>query len=241
MVMSMIALSAGIISGLIGILMIWISIRLLIQYFRKRNIAGLYLTLSVIAYTMTIWSAFITYMFGEMNRNTVFLFQEFIYAFAFLGTIFSFLFASKIFFEAKNVYKIIYLLIGIAAVLLFLLTPGSIINDVSVFPDSLSYPEFTIKTVYSIVLVVFIFPTSIGIFWVAWKVSNKLESAKDKKRFRLIAIGQLMILFAFIIDTLSSVFYTNLFLYALFLNLTWVPPAIAAICYDLGWIIRKDK
>lgn len=238
MVMSSIALTAGIISSAMGVIMLIVGIRLFIQYLKKKNIAGLFLCLSVFGFTFTVWCSVITYLIAGIDPNAAVIFQKLIYVFVFLGTMFTYLFASRIFFEPKKIYSAIYLIIGVVAIFLIALTNSS---DTDVFPDGSNYPLYTLNITYSIVLVLFIIPTALGVFWVAWRLSNKVDNKRDRKRFRLIAIGQLMIPVTFIIDTLSSVFITILFLYALFLYLTWVPPAIAAICYDLGWIVEEKK
>jgi hypothetical protein len=110
---------------------------------------------------------------------------------------------------------------------------------IDTFPDGSGYPLLTITVGFSVLVVLYLVPTLIGIFVMAITVSRKVEERIYKFGFRLIAGGQLMILCTFIVDTLASLFMDQIAVYTLFLVLTWVFPLVAAILYYLGWIMPE--
>lgn len=215
-------------------------IRLSKLYLKKKKNEGLYLCLSVFSYLFTIISASIVYLCAGINLGLAELAQKGIYAGVFLSMIFTFLFASKIFFTAKRVFLYLYVMAGIASILAVVLSESSYQSE---FPDGSNYPLFLLKLGYGVLLVIYMMPTSFGIFLAGLRVSKKADNPIFRRSFQYISYGILMVLVAFIFDTISSSFMDNLFIYSLFLYLTWVPPVFGVFLYDRGYTLpdRKKK
>jgi len=233
---SSIALTAGIISILVGCLMSFASYNIFKLYRKKKKIEGLFLALSVISYTLVTFSAAAVYLLSGASLIVGDIFQKLIYTFVFLGTIFTFLFASRIFFKPKNWQFWLYLTIGFFALSIIIFSNSS---NILTFPDSSEYPLFILKTEYAIILVGFLFPTSIGVFISARKLSKRVEGDIYKKAFNYISYGIILIPITFIIDAIASIFINNEILYAFFLYLTWAPPPIASYFYFRGYLLPE--
>jgi hypothetical protein len=234
MVMSNIALVAGLISTVMATIMFLIGLRLLRLTIKKKKRAGFFLVLSIFSWTSTAASASIVYLTAELNPYSADLFQRLIYVFVFLGAIFAFLFGNDVFYKAKPKLSLLYIATGITLIIIFLIAP---INEITVFPDGSNYPLYSVSLVFGMILVGYLFPTIIGISWIALKISNKMEDDLYKRGFKIIAIGQLIIPLTFIMDTLASLFISEPVLYPLFLYLTWVFPPIGAFSYNYGWTL----
>lgn len=231
---SNIALAAGMISGCMGILTLIVGIRLYHLYLKKKRIEGLYLCLSVFSYLFTILSATIVYLGAGISISLAVVFQKGIYVGVFLSMMFTFLLGSKIFFTPKKILAQIYFIVGIIAVLIIVIFDSS---EISVFPDGSGYPLLILKIEYGILLVGYIIPTVLGISIIGLKVSKKTEDPVFKKSFLYISYGILTVLLTFVFDQISSSFKTHLFVYSLFLYLTWVPPVFGVILYDRGYTL----
>ncbi|MHA1338960.1 MAG: hypothetical protein ACTSRZ_08480 [Promethearchaeota archaeon] len=83
------------------------------------------------------------------------------------------------------------------------------------------------------------FPTSIGVFISAYRLSKRVEGEIYQKAFKYIAFGTLTIPLTFVIDAIASFFLNNEILYALFLYLTWAPPPFASYLYLIGYTLPE--
>ncbi|MBD3352032.1 MAG: hypothetical protein GF364_11150 [Candidatus Lokiarchaeota archaeon] len=236
MAMSIIALTAGIISGIMGLLMLLIGLKLYNLYQKNPKKEGLYLCLSIFSFIITTWSATIVYLSAGSSLIVAQIFQKSIYTFVFIGIMLTFLFASKIFFTPKKELFVAYIVLGIACILILVAFPTSEVDN---FPDSADYPLLLLKLEYGILLVLYILPTAFGIFWIGMKVSKKVDDPISKTSFRYISTAQLMIPLTFTFDTIASLFMNNIYVYSIFLYLTWVPPVVAAYLYDRGYTLPE--
>lgn len=234
MAQSNIATTAGILSLIVGVFMFLIAIQLMRRYFERKKQSTLYLSLSIIGWLGAIWSVTLIYFTSGSNLEYAIFNQKVVYVSVFFGTILTYLFASEIFFQPTKQMKIAYISVGvIMAILIFA------IDSVSVgeFPDGTGYPLLNIKLPFIILLIVYIIPTTIGIFWLAWKTSRKVEERQYQIGFKVIAIAEIFLVLTFVSDTLQGIFIDNITLYATFLYLTWVFPLLAGICYYIGYIM----
>lgn len=236
MAISQIALIAGFLALLAGIIILIIGIRLFILYKEKRSIPGLFLCLSVFSWVGAAFSVMEIYFFAGENLDISIIFQKLVYLFVFLATMLTFLFGSKIFFTMKKPFMIGYLIIGITAIIVILVTDSV---DVNSFPDGSGHPLLSLSVDYGFLMVLYILPTTLSIAIVALRLSKKVEDIAYKQGFKIIAYGQLMLILTFVVDTLASLFLDKIGLYSLFLYLTWIFPIFAAICYDTGWRIPQ--
>lgn len=235
MTISSIALTAGIMSltmGCIGTLIIFFCIA---KYLERKQSSTLILSLSMVGWVSVMFFVTPIYLLAGTYLTLAIWFQKMVYVMTFVATILTFLFARQIFFDKmKKAFLYVYLIIGSIVIIVVLILDSV---DVTVFPDGTGYPLLTIKFEYSILVVLYIFPTMLGIFIKALITSRKIEETLYRIGFRIIALGQIMLLTTFIFDTLATVFIDNITLYALFLYLTWIPPILALICYYVGWIM----
>jgi len=233
MALSSVAVTAGIMSTISGILILLISSLIFKRLLERKQHSTLFLGLSTTCFAIASFACTIIYFMAEKDLNLAIFCQKLVYASIFTACILTFLFAHYIFFEkAKKKWIYIYLIIGIIVTIVLFATDSVVIET---FPDGSGYPLLTIAFGFSLVVVLYLFPTIIGIFVTAMVVSRKVEERVYKFGFRLIAGGQLMILCTFVVDTLASLFMDQIMLYTLFLVLTWVFPLFAAIMYYLGW------
>lgn len=235
MALSSVAITAGIMSIICGIFMLLISSLIFKRLLERKQRSTLYLGLSTTSFAIASFAVVICYFFAETNLNWAIFAQKLVYVCVLAGCMMTFLFAHQIFFEkTKKIWIYMYILIGIIATIVLFATDSVVIET---FPDGSGYPLLTIAVGFSVLVVLYLVPTIIGIFVMAIAVSRKVEEKIYKIGFRLIAGGQLMILCTFIVDTLASLFMDMITVYTIFLVLTWVFPLIAAIFYYLGWIM----
>ena len=231
--MSSIALISGYLALFSAFVILIVNLVLIKKYREKKRTSTLYLILSIFGWMGAILSAMIIYWIAGFNLDVAIFFQKLVYAFVFGATILTFLFASKVFFEPKKLLVYIYIAIGATMVLLMLIDDSV---EITTFPDGSGYPLLTIDLLYSLLIVVYVVPTVLGICVVAIRLSRKVEGL-EKLAFKIIGIGQIMLLLTFVIDTLATVFIDDLGLYSMFLYLTWIAPMIASIFYYLGWTL----
>lgn len=236
MATSQIALIAGYLALLSGIIILIIAIRLFILYKEKKSIPGLFLCLSVFAWMGAAFSVMEIYFFAGDNLGVSIIFQKLVYLFVFVATMLTFMFGSKIFFTIKKPFLVIYLIIGITSIIVILITDSVDVNN---FPDGSGYPLLSLSVDYGLIMVLYILPTTLSIAIVALRLSKKVEDIAYKQGFKIIAYGQIMLILTFLVDTLASLFIEDIGVYSLFLYLTWVFPIFAAICYDTGWRIPQ--
>lgn len=235
MVLSSIAITAGVMSIISGGIMLLISGLIFKRYLERKQRSTLYLGLSCASFGLGSFSAAIIYLLAETDLVLAIFSQKLVYALVFGAVMLTFLFAQQIFFEkAKKIWIIVYLFVGILVVIILFAIDSVVIDT---FKDGSGYPLLTIHMGFSIVVILYLVPTIIGIFVTALIVSRKMEEKIYKFGFRLIALSQLMILLTFIADTLASVFIDMNLVYTIFLVLTWVFPLFAAILYYLGWVM----
>jgi hypothetical protein len=237
--MSNIALLAGLISGTMVFFVLYVGLQLFKLYKKKKNKTSLYLCLSIFSYLFTILSATIVYLCTGFSNTIGLIFQKGIYLGVFLSMMLTFLFASNIFFTPTRLQSSIYYIIGVISILILTIFDSSIISE---FPDDSEYPLILLKIEYGILLVAYILPTSLGIYIAGMRVSKRTEDKMFRKSFRYISIGNLMVPLTFIFDTISTTFINNVFVYSLFLYLTWIPPVIATFLYYKGYTLPyKEK
>ncbi|UYP45509.1 hypothetical protein NEF87_001794 [Candidatus Lokiarchaeum ossiferum] len=234
MAQSSIAIIAGCLSSVATIITIFIFTLILQKYFTRKKKNTLYLACSVLCWDLAFLAATIIYFFSEINLEMVIWCQKIVYCGVFLGIMFSFQFSQEIFFSLKKNVIYFYWIIGVIIILFTL-----ILNSVNVaeFMDGSGYPLLTISLAFSILVVIFILPTILGIIISSLKIASRTEVGEFSLGFRIIALGQSMILLTFVADTLASIFIAQINVYALLLYLTWIFPMIAIICYYLGWIM----
>lgn len=149
---------------------------------------------------------------------------------------FTYQFSQGIFLFNKKFINIIYWSIGLIIIILTLALDSV---EFSVFPDGSNYPLLTIKLAFSILVVVYILPTIFSIIFKALQAANTTTEKGYKFGFRVISVGQIMIIFTFIADTIATIVINNVQLYAAMLYLTWIFPLIGVVCYYIGWILPK--
>jgi hypothetical protein len=234
MTASLIAYNVGILSIIIGFLMSYIGALLIAKYRQKRQKATLYLMISTFAWALCSWTASVIYLTAGDNVDTAKTVQIFMYGLVFTATIFTYMFARKIFFVVKTQWYKLYVLVGIIAIIIIGLSDSS---DTINFPDSTNYPAINLKTEYSLILVAYILPTLIGIMVVALKTAKKMEEKGYLLGFRLIGFSQFFIFLVFVCDAIASANITDPVLYAFFLYMQWIVALVASICSYVGWAL----
>lgn len=235
MATSSIATTAGIFTLVSGVVIFYICIKFVMNYRRKKNTSTRYLTVSVAAWLGATWSAMLIYFFAGSNLTLAIISQKLVYLFVFLGTILTFLFGSTIFFKLKKIWIIIYVILGILAVTVMVFSDSV---EQAVFPDGSGYPLLTIAFEYSLLIVFYVVPTTIGLMIVALRLSRRV-TGHEQVGLRIIALGQLMILVTFVVDTIATLVIDDVILYSIFLYSTWVFPMLGAIFYDIGWMLPE--
>lgn len=234
MAQSSIATIAGIMSIFSTVVAFAILLPILNRAIQRKKKSTLYLAFSISSWILTFIFAANIYFLSERNLDWVIWCQKFVYVGVFLGCMFSFQFSQEVFFRFKKSVIIIYWVIGLSIILLTLVLDSV---DVAVFPDGSDYPLLTIKFTFSILVVIYILPTLVIIFQQSLKTAKKIDEKAFQVGFRIIAFGQIMILFTFIADTLASLVMAVVNLYAILLYLTWIFPLITILCYYVGWIM----
>jgi hypothetical protein len=234
MVQSPIALTAGILSIASAAFIFCIFLLILLKYFKRKKINTLYLAVSVLFWGLGCIFASNIYLLAEINENWVIWCQKLVYVCVFFGTMFTYQFSQGIFLFSKKFINIIYWGIGLIIIVLTLALDSV---EFSVFPDGSNYPLLTIKLAFSILVVVYILPTIFSIIVKALQGANTTTEKGYKFGFRVISVGQIMIIFTFIADTIATIVITNVQLYAAMLYLTWIFPLFGVVCYYIGWIL----
>jgi hypothetical protein len=234
MAQSSIAMTAGFMSLAVGLFIALIAVAMFIKYVERKKNSTMYLAISILIWFIAAWSVCIIYFFSGNNLPLAIICQKVVYIMTFFGTMFTFLFATEIFFKIKRIWKILYLLAGLIMILFIIFMDSVAVTE---FPDHTGYPLLNIKLPFVILLVIYIVPTTIGIFYLALRTSRKIEERQYRIGFRVIALGEFMIFLTFISDTLQGIFIENIILYALFLYLTWVFPLAGCVFYYLGYIM----
>lgn len=236
MLLSIIATIAGYMSLISAFFMFLLIIPIIKRYLDRKKINTLYLVFSIFSWLIATVSAGIIYFFADTHLNLSIWAQKIVYSGVFLGCMFLFQFSQGIFlFNQKKIIHL-YWVIGTIIILLTLL-----LNSVEIgqFPDDSNHPLLTIKLLYSILVVIFLIPTIISIFVKALQTASKVDDMAYKFGFRVIAIGQIMVILTFLIDTIASLVVNNPNLYSWMLYLTWIFPLLACIFYYLGWIMPR--
>lgn len=231
---STIALTAGYLSIIVAISIFVISIGIMKKYLERKKMATILLFFSIITWLVASLAVSIIYFLSEQNINLAMTMQKLVYSCVFIGTIFTYLFFTQIFFRHKNIIKIGYVIVGLIAILIVFI--GDSVS-VGVFPDGSGYPLLNIKIEYISLVVIYILPTTIWLFLIAWRTAKLIPEKEYQIGYRVIAFGQVFILLTFVSDTLQGIFTDTVGLYALFLYLTWIFPLLAMICYYIGYIM----
>jgi hypothetical protein len=147
---------------------------------------------------------------------------------------FTYQFSQDIFLFNKKYVIYIYWIAGMIVIILTLVLDSV---DIGEFPDGSDYPLLTIKLAFSLLVVVYILPTIISIIIKALYASKTMEEKGYKFGFRVISIGQFMIIATFIVDTVATLVINNIAVYSAMLYLTWIFPLFGVICYYIGWIM----
>lgn len=234
MVQSPIALTAGILSIASAAFIFLICLLILTRYIKRKKINTLYLAISIFFWGLSCIFASNIYLLAESNLTWVIWCQKFVYVCVFLGTMFTYQFAQGIFLQNKKIIMLIYWAIGLIVIILTLALDSV---EFGVFPDGSDYPLLTIKLAFSILVVVYILPTIISLIVKALQSANRIEDKGYKFGFRVISVGQFMIILTFIVDTIASIVINNVQLYSAMLYLTWIFPLIGVGCYYIGWIL----
>lgn len=233
MALTSVGIAAGIFSLAVGCAMVVIAGKILQRYREKKQRATLYLLLSILGFIGSSWFGTATYFLAPEAIEAARVTNKLIYTCVFLGTIFTYLFASKIFFQPKKWHNALYITIGIACIVLINATESSELQYIG------EYPVLLLRIYYSAVLLGFMVPTFLGIFLVALRTSRKVEDPLYQAGYRMIAYAEIQPLLTFVADACASLFMDVPTIYTLFLMLTWIFPGIAAVFYYLGWILPQ--
>ncbi|MHA1112264.1 MAG: hypothetical protein ACTSRE_14250 [Promethearchaeota archaeon] len=234
MAQSPIAVTAGILSIASAAFIFFICILILFRYIKRKKINTLYLAISILFWGLGCIFASNIYLLAETNLTWVIWCQKLVYVCVFLGIMFTYQFSQGIFLQNKKMIMLIYWAIGLIVIILTLALPSV---EIGVFPDGSNYPLLTIKIAFSILVVVYLLPTIISVIVKALQTANKIEDRGYKFGFRVISVGQFMIIFTFIVDTIATIVIDNIQLYSVMLYLTWIFPLIGVVCYYIGWIL----
>ncbi|MCP4762878.1 MAG: hypothetical protein GY870_13955 [archaeon] len=239
-----IALIAGFFSGIGAIFISAMGFRLGWLYKKKnKSTAGLLLTLSVIFWAISAYCSTYVYYTTGRGPNPIpeltKIVQIIMYSCVFIATMFTYLFASLIFFKPKKWFTILYIIVGIICLILLFdpntaLMPGEIYENI---PGVENYQTLLLSDFGSIILLIYVGVTTVSLLIITLKLRKRTPKKLDKLRMLYAAMGQLMILITFTCDALASVFQDTLFLYALFLWLTWIVPNFAVFFYYAGWTV----
>ncbi len=231
MVLTSIGIFAGIISIIAGFLIMLVDLKVWGKYKEKKQKPTLYLFFAIMGWVIASWDATVVYISAGFALEVAQVFQKIMYAGVFIGTIFMARFAAEIFFHIKKKWMWIYIGIGIGLVAILAIFPLSEVVDLG------GYPVLLLNLDFSLVLVAYLFPTFLGIFIMARRASRKIEDPIYQVGYIFIALGNLIPIATFIIDTIATIVIDDAVLYPLFLALTWVFPLFGAIMYYLGWIL----
>ncbi len=230
--MSDIAIVAGTLSFIAGVFTFILSLSLIRRYIQRKQKPTIYLTFANLSWSMVCFTASYIYFFAGTRLAQAQIIQIVMYGAVLSATIFTFLFARKIFFKAVTRWYIPYVIVGILA-LIILALPGS--NYVDYFPDDITYPAIILNVEYGLVLLIYLIPTMIGITYRAFKTAKKMEEPVFQAGFRTIGYGNIFVLGSFSCDTIASIVITDSLLYGLFLDLQWIFAIVATVLLFLGW------
>ncbi len=234
MAQSPIALTAGILSIASAAFILIIFFLILARFIKRKKINTLYLAISILFWGLGCIFASNIYLLAESNFAWVIWCQKLVYVCVFLGIMFTYQFSQGIFLHSKKIIIIIYWIVGLVIIILTLALNSV---DIGVFPDGSNYPLLTIKLAFSILVVVFLLPTIISLIVKALQTANKINERGYKFGFRVISVGQFMIIFTFIVDAIATLVIDNIQVYSTMLYLTWIFPLIGVVCYYIGWIL----
>ncbi|MHA1732580.1 MAG: hypothetical protein ACTSU5_11605 [Promethearchaeota archaeon] len=229
--LTFVGISAGVMSLGASTMILFIAYRLFQRYREKKNRATLFLIASTLAFAVTCLSGTATYFIAPFNLPLAIVTNAIIYTFTFLATMLMFMFASEVFFQADKKWIVAYLVAGFTIIALILFTDSVATEMIG------DYPVLVLKDLYTVLLVAYLIPTNLGIFWVARRASGKVEDPLYAAGYRAISWGDLMPLLAFVADASASFSMTVEWLYTAFLLLTWVFPIIAVFFLYAGYIL----
>ena len=235
MVLTLIGISAGIMSSVTGIFALFgVAMKVWKKYREKKQQPTLFLFLALCSWAVMCWSASIVYFSAGYSKELAMLFQRLIYSGTVAGVIFLFLFASEIFFQLKKLWKQVYGIIGLIIIALLLLIDSSYPQELEPGTD---YYVILIKEEFGIALLMYLFPTFIGIYITAQRTSQKVDNPLYRAGYIYIAYGQIFGLLTMGVDTLGTFVISNLIFYTICLNLTWILLIFAMWFYYIGWIL----
>jgi len=185
---------------------------------------------------MVCFFACSTYLFATIPFDQLRLLQIMVYVCIVLATMFTYLFASLVFFEGKTHWNILYILLGIVVIIILVLS-GSIYRER--FPDDPEYYALVLNTEFGLILVLYLIPTMIGITIIAFKSANKMTETHFRVGFRIIGFGNIFILCAMTCDTFSSIVGTDPLIFSFFVCALWIFAILATVFYFLGWTMPE--
>ncbi len=234
MASSNIAMSVGYLAIGLGVIVTYLSVLLMIRYKKKPEKATAYITFANLSWAIACFTASVIYLFGGNNLVIGTVFQVIMYGSIFTATIFTYMFARKNFFKEKTKFYIVYILLGIVAIVILGVFKTS---DEIRFPDSVdgNYWAIILKTEYSLILVAYLIPTIIGITVTVFKSAARVADNLYARGLQVIGYGQIFILGSFIADTIATLAITDITGYAISLFVQWICALIASICLYVGW------
>ncbi len=183
----------------------------------------------------TYWSATTVYFSAGFNIDLALFFQRFFYTGNILGAIFLFLFALAVFFQIKKMWKGLYLLGGVAIIVALFVVGDS--SSVKLIDSENSYSILLLSEIFGVVIMIYLLPTFLGIFFTARRASKKIEDPLYKGGYQYIANGQIFGICTMGVDVIGTLVINELVAYTICLNLTCIFLIFAAWCYYIGWIL----
>ena len=116
---------------------------------------------AVFGYVATTYIRSTIYFIAGSNLNLAYILQVLVYACVFFGNVLTFYFAREIFFPKMQLKWIhLYGILGIIIISIIALGDSSYTK---IFPDSTDYPSVALRPVYSLIVIIYLFPVILGI------------------------------------------------------------------------------
>ncbi len=234
MASSNIASNVGILALVVGSIIMYVSIMLMRRNKKTPQKSTVYLTFATISWSIGVLVVSFIYLYAGTYLDLAKIFQVVMYGSIFSGIIFTYMFARNIFFKEHTKFYVVYVILGIIAIVILGITDSSYVDK---FPDSVggNFPAIILKTEYSIILVVYMIPTLIGIVVGAFRTAKRINEKIYARGFQVIGLGQIFTLLTFVCDTIATVLITDAVGYAVFLYAQWICTLFATICLYVGW------
>ncbi len=194
----------------------------------------MFLCVGMCGWVITCWSATTVYFSAGFDIGLALVFQRLIYTGNILGAMFLFLFASEIFFQVKKMWKTIYILGGVALIVALFEVEFS---SVYLIEPAQNYNVLLLSEVFGGLMLIYLLPAFLGIFFTARRASKKMENPLYKAGYNYIANGQIFGLLTMAADIIGTIVIDDVITYTICLNLTWIFLIFTAWFYYIGWIL----